>query len=200
MSQPSPRVLLLDAMGVIYRVGDDVADLLIPFIRENGGLDDVLQIEEAYIDASLGNIKASEFWRRVNVPSEFEDRYLRRLELSNGVSDLLDVAGKHFREVACLSNDVSEWSRKLRIRFGLDRHISRWYISGDLGCRKPSPEIYRHMLDHLKVAPADILFVDDRPKNLHAAAELGIQTVYFDPENIGNSGGHRSVASLSKLV
>jgi hypothetical protein len=31
------KVLVLDAMGVIYSVGDDVVDLLCPFVREHGG-------------------------------------------------------------------------------------------------------------------------------------------------------------------
>lgn len=30
--------LALDAMGVLYSVGDDVADLLVPFVRQAGGL------------------------------------------------------------------------------------------------------------------------------------------------------------------
>jgi len=200
MTHSSPKVLVLDAMGVIYRVGDDVADLLIPFIRENGGLDDAQQIESIYIEASLGQISASEFWRRVGVSGELEDRYLDRLELSDGVRNMLEGAGKRFGEVACLSNDVSGWSRKLRSRFGLERFIARWYISGDLKARKPSPDIYRHMLHDLRVAPEDVLFVDDRAKNLQAAAELGMSTVYFDPANAGNNCGHRTIASLSELV
>lgn len=200
MSHPSPKVLVLDAMGVIYRVGDDVAHLLIPFIRENGGRDDTAQIESAYTEASLGQISAAEFWKRVGISDALEDQYLQRLELSDGLPKMLEVVGERFDEVDCLSNDVAEWSRKLRTRFGLERHISRWYISGELGARKPSLEIYRHMLHDLNVAPDDVLFVDDRAKNLHAAAELGIQTVYFDPANNGNNGGHRTISSLSELV
>jgi hypothetical protein len=34
------KTLALDAMGVIYAAGDDVAELLCPFIREHGGLSD----------------------------------------------------------------------------------------------------------------------------------------------------------------
>lgn len=37
--------LVLDAMGVIYSVGDDVADLLCPFIEERGGESDRSRIE-----------------------------------------------------------------------------------------------------------------------------------------------------------
>jgi hypothetical protein len=30
-------ILVLSAIGVIYQVGDDAVDLLVPFIREKGG-------------------------------------------------------------------------------------------------------------------------------------------------------------------
>lgn len=200
MSDVPPKVLVLDAMGVIYRVGDDVADLLVPFIRESGGVDDAALIESAYIEASLGQIATSEFWHRVGLSNACEDDYLQRLELTDDVLQVLESARGQFDEIACLSNDVSEWSKKLRERFNLEQYISRWYISGDLQARKPSLEIYRQMLDDLKRQPANVLFVDDRPKNLHAAAELGMQTVCFDPAGVGNSGGHRTVASLFELV
>ena len=53
-------VLLLDAMGVIYRIGDDVKEILIPFVRQKGG--DVGAVENAYIEASLGRLEPDAFW------------------------------------------------------------------------------------------------------------------------------------------
>ena len=52
-------------MGVVYEVGDDVADLLGPFVREKGGCVEQQAIAAAYTDASLGRISATEFWQRV---------------------------------------------------------------------------------------------------------------------------------------
>ena len=48
------KCIVLDAMGVIFRAADDVADLLIPFVREAGGNMNANEIESAYLDASLG--------------------------------------------------------------------------------------------------------------------------------------------------
>jgi putative hydrolase of the HAD superfamily len=187
-------------MGVIYPVGDDVANFLVPFIRKKSGLDDVEQIETLYIQASLGAFDADEFWRRVGLAPDLEDEYLEQLVLSDGLLEFLEAARPQFDQVACLSNDVSAWSRKLRNRFGLDRYINHWYISGDLGVRKPHLGIYRRMLNDLTVEPATVLFIDDRPKNLHAAGELGIQTVYYDPAHNGNGGGHKKVSRLTELL
>src|SRR5690349_6737895 len=126
-----PQVLVLDAMGVIYSVGDDVADLLVPFILEHDGNQNREAIEAAYREASLGKIDADKFWQRVNVPPRLEDEYLLKFELSDGLIEMLESARSRFSQVACLSNDVSRWSRKLRQRFQLEPFFSSWFISGD---------------------------------------------------------------------
>ncbi len=50
-------------------------------------------------------------------------------------------------------------------------------ISGDVGMRKPTPEIYAMGPRAIGLAPADCIFVDDLPFNLKPARELGMATV-----------------------
>jgi len=193
-------VLVLDAMGVIYRAGNDVAELLIPFIREKGGTDDADRIDAAYREASLGRITAAAFWRQVGVPHEWEDEYLRRHVVTDGVAELLERAQTRFERVYCLSNDVSEWSRKLRRWFQLEPHFAGWYISGELGLRKPDARIYAHLLAKLAVDPKQVVFVDDRVKNLDPAAALGIHTVHYNVGNSRSDSGHQTITKLAALV
>ena len=194
------RILVLDAMGVIYRVGDDVADLLVPFIREQGGVEDASAIEAVYREASLGRFDAGEFWRRVGVSPSLEDEYLARFELSEGVFDVLERAPTRFQSVVCLSNDLSEWSRKLRRRFHLEQHFAAWYISGDLQLRKPDSQIYARVLADLGVPAARLVFVDDRVKNLDPAAELGFVTIHYHTDALGPGSRHRSIDRLAALL
>ena len=65
-------VLVLDAMGVIYEAADDVAELLEPFIVQNGGTRKSETVQELYTAASLGKIDAKEFWRGVSVDPDVE--------------------------------------------------------------------------------------------------------------------------------
>lgn len=58
------KVIILDAMRVIYSVKDDVRDLLCPFIAEKGGSRDIVKIQELYHSASLGKITAWSFGRQ----------------------------------------------------------------------------------------------------------------------------------------
>jgi len=172
------KILVLDAMGVIYQSCDDVEELLVPFIREKGSNIDKKIIEDLYIRASLGEFSSEEFWAKVGVDYNLEDEYLDRHQLSVGLLDFLLVFKNQVKApIYCLSNDVSEWSIKLRRKFQLDQYIERWFISGDLKIRKPSPNIYDVLIRDVNVKPTQMLFVDDREKNIAAANEFGIQTV-----------------------
>ncbi len=56
-------------------------------------------------------------------------------------------------------------------------------ISGDVGMRKPAPEMYRMGAEQVGLSPEACVFVDDLPFNLAPAAELGMATVHHtDPE------------------
>jgi putative hydrolase of the HAD superfamily len=51
-------------------------------------------------------------------------------------------------------------------------------ISGEVGMRKPSPQIYHLAAERIGLAPPECVFVDDLPFNLAPAAELGMATVH----------------------
>ncbi len=57
------------------------------------------------------------------------------------------------------------------------KEFSPIVISADVGTSKPRPEIYKILLDRIKLNPEECLFIDDRPENLKTADSLGIQTL-----------------------
>ena len=185
-----PACVVLDAMGVMFAAADDVEELLIPFVAAYGGVADAHRIRSAYLDASLGAIGADEFWTLVGLSPAIEDDYLSRHSLAPGVMQFLRSATDAGVPVWCLSNDVARWSAKLRASFGLDELLSGAVISSDVRSRKPDAAIYRRLLDRCGEAPADILFVDDRKKNVLAARALGMTSIEFDAEN-----GYRALAA-----
>lgn len=60
------------------------------------------------------------------------------------------------------------------------RDFDRTYISGRLRLAKPDPAIYRHVENDCGLAPAALLFTDDRAENIAAAAAHGWQVHLFD--------------------
>ena len=51
-------------------------------------------------------------------------------------------------------------------------------ISGEVGIRKPAPQIYALGAERIGLPPTACVFVDDLPFNLTPAAELGMTTVH----------------------
>jgi putative hydrolase of the HAD superfamily len=187
-------------MGVIYAEADDGLNLLYPFIVENGGCRDIPEVIRLYNAASLGRMSSAEFWRSVGVDPALEDRYLLRHRLSEGLTEFLDEVRSRGTELWCLSNDVSEWSRKLRERFGLDRYFRGFVISGDTGTRKPDAAIYLGMLEKAGFQPRDTAFVDDRLRNIRAAEALGITALLFNPAPQELQGhGYQVVRTFAEL-
>jgi FMN phosphatase YigB (HAD superfamily) len=193
------KTLVLDAMGVIFAAGDDVVELLCPFVHEQGGIAEDGQIEALYNDASLGRLSARRFWEAVQVDPTLEDNYLRRHRLSIGLREFLRDATPRVASIWCLSNDVSEWSRKLRDFYDLHTHFQGFVISGDVGARKPDAAVYRELISQTGVSAENMLFVDDRSKNLDAAAALGFQTVQFG-QTTPKSSRHFTATDFSQVL
>ncbi|MGH8968639.1 MAG: HAD family hydrolase [Actinomycetes bacterium] len=63
-------------------------------------------------------------------------------------------------------------------REGWDEMFDAIVISGEVGMRKPEPEIFAHALDLLGVEPAEAVFVDDLRPNVAVAAGLGMVGVH----------------------
>lgn len=179
MIRSLPRCLVLDAMGVLFAAADDVTQLLVPFIRSAGGERDAHAIESAYVEASLGHIDADAFWTRVGLAPHVEHTYLSKHRLAVGAMEFLGLARRAALPVWCLSNDVARWSRQLRASLGVEPLLAGAVISGDVGVRKPDRRIYELLLAATGCRAADVLFVDDRTKNVDAAGAVGIRALQF---------------------
>ena len=180
--------IIFDAMGVVFTVGDDTNDLLIPFIQENNPHISRETINAIYLRASLGQISSRQFWNEVGLYEypQIETTYLdSRLTLDPSFKSTAKSLTKQFC-LGLLSNDVSEWSVYLRKRHNLDSFVTV-VISGDVGCRKPDPQIFKCFLNSAAAKARECVFVDDRCKNLIVAKRLGMQTIHFVRDKIEES-------------
>ena len=195
--------VIFDVMGVVFEVGDDTNKLLVPYIKNLNSSITAEQINKLYIDASLGKIKSSTFWKKLG----FKDSYLA---LEKNYLDQKLTLDKEFcataerlqasYNLALLSNDLNEWSMYLRQMYDLNRLVKEVVISGDVGIRKPSAAIYELILQRLKCKPDECVFIDDRPKNLVPAMNLGMRVIRFRRETsaINEYSGYE-IKSFSEL-
>ncbi|MEV0311962.1 putative hydrolase of the HAD superfamily [Nonomuraea fuscirosea] len=202
-----PRVIVLDAMGVLYRYGDVQGRVLIPYLRARGCERTEAEIRAAYRSVTLGRITTGQFWTAAGLPEERDEDYCREHRLTEGAQEALAELAGDGLELACLSNDAAAWSALVRRRFGLERRVRRWFVSSDLRARKPDEEAYEAVLGALGVAPGEVVFVDDRPVNLAPARSLGMRTVLFrsddtdaHPEPAAGREPHRAVGTMPELV
>ena len=181
----STKWVILDVMGVIFEVGDDTNDLLVPYIQKRNDMILVEKINEMYLKASLGEISSFDFWNELGFGSKYPeierdylDTYLR---IDSEFVEIAKTLSKDY-SLAILSNDVKEWSNYLRTKFDLSRLFKIIIISGEVGYRKPDKRIYNILLDRIQSLSLDCVFVDDRSKNLRPGSEIGIKTIRFARE------------------
>jgi putative hydrolase of the HAD superfamily len=202
------RWIVFDMMGVMFEEGDDIVNLLVPYLRRRGPARlDAEAVHAVYRRASLGEITPREFWDAIGFGNEYpaiEKEYLDTcLRLD---PDFVATAGRLSGDfsLAVLSNDIREWSAYLRRKHGLDRFFRAAVISSEAGERKPAPEIYRILLERLGAAGQDCAFIDDRVPNLAPAAALGIVPIWMaktdDPANSGPALRIRSLRELPALL
>jgi epoxide hydrolase-like predicted phosphatase len=72
----------------------------------------------------------------------------------------------------------NSWGTRRYDRNQLEELFDGVVISGEVGIRKPAPEMYRLGAERIDVEPAACVFVDDLPFNLDPAAGLGMATVH----------------------
>ena len=178
----SIKWVIFDAMGVVYKVADDVSDLLVPYLRSKSNSMPLKKIYKSYIKASLGQIKSLEFWTTLGYGREYPD--IETEFLDNWYTfdaEFLEVAKelKKKYKLAMLSNDLKDWSNFLRNKFNINQLFDVNVISGDVRYRKPDKRIYEILLDKTKSPAEECIFFDDKLENLRAASKLGIKTIKF---------------------
>jgi hypothetical protein len=174
------RLVVLGGIGVVWDAGGDPEGLLVPFVREQGGVVDPGEVADRYRAASLGQMSSEDFWASVGVAGSVEAldaAYLSRVRMRADVLPFLDRMEQRSMPVACLTNAVLAWSELLRRRFALEGRIEPWVASGGVGARKPSQAMFEALRRMSGVAFGDMLLIDSDPSTLEAARGLGMSTV-----------------------
>ena len=102
------------------------------------------------------------------------DRLFGGMEPDDAMLDGVRAARRAGVRTAMLSNSWGEGRYDPAL---LGELFDAWVISGEVGLRKPQPEIYELAAERLGLAPGACVFVDDLPGNLKPARALGMATV-----------------------
>ena len=122
--------------------------------------DDVISIDDFYYTCLVPHFK------KISVPFDFTIPTLRKLR-EMGFKLGLITNGKHDLQYAKIAN------------VGLTDEFDEIVVSGDVGAQKPSTVPYEIMAQRLNIAPNEMLYVGDNPKNdVEASRKAGYIPVW----------------------
>lgn len=107
--------------------------------------------------------------------------YVGRVQ-KNGLKRILELRKKGY-QVCLLSNTnplMMQWVDSNDFDgegHPISYYFDKLYLSYECKAMKPSPEIFKMMLDGQGAHPGETLFIDDSQKNVDTAASLGILTL-----------------------
>ena len=91
-----------------------------------------------------------------------------------GAVELLTLLRPRFRLAALSNSNELHWDRNTN-DLGVTGLFEMAISSHQVGLCKPDPEIYLTALNRLRASPDSVMFFDDVPANVAAAAALGIR-------------------------
>ena len=178
---------VFDVAGVLIDTRHLIRKGLYRFLK---GMVDYHELKNLYNLYSVGRISQEEF--NEVVPRDIEDKFLRSLRIRREALEVLEELRRRRKRIGIITNMPSYWARHILRSIS---HVDLSVTSGEVGVRKPDPEIFRIFLEKSKARPQDILFIDDRLDNLETAAELGMNTAMLILHPPG-----RIISSLEEIL
>jgi epoxide hydrolase-like predicted phosphatase len=132
-------------------------------------------------DLETGHITEDEFEPRFAALLEVEraegliDRLFAGMLPDEPMLDAVAAAKRAGVRTGLLSNS---WGQARYERERFPELFDAVVISGEVGMRKPQPEIYALSAERMELPPGEIVFVDDLAGNLKPARAIGMVTVH----------------------
>jgi HAD superfamily hydrolase (TIGR01509 family) len=198
------QLVVTEAHGVLWESRVTAEEWLVNLVAMQGGTATRDEVGAVLREALVGRIRSRDIWRALGVPGEtphLDAAYVARFSLTPGVEDLVTALARRGIGLACLTNDVYEWSVLLRDRFGLDRSITPWIVSSDIGAAKPAAAMFDAVAAEAHLPLEHCLYLDDNLENLNAAKQLGMSTVLVAPRpGEARALGHGHVVTVRDLL
>lgn len=134
---------------------------------------------ELLVGLETGTLPDAEFERRfAQILGVAPERLIERMFAGGALDEAMLDAVRRARAGGIRTGLISNsWGAATYDRTLLAELFDGVVISGDVGVRKPTPEIYALGASAIDLPPGDCVFVDDLPFNLKPAREMGMATV-----------------------
>jgi putative hydrolase of the HAD superfamily len=185
-----PRVVLFDLdntlyppeCGLLQHLDDRINEFVARFLRVS--LEEAIDLRSRYIreyGTTLHGLQAEHDMPPAEYLSAVHDAVPIERFLTRDEELLTALAGIEIDKVI-FTNAPRDYARRVIECLGLDAHF-RTVIDLEFHdyTGKPFRKAYERVLDHLQVRAEECVLVEDTPRNLRAAKELGMVTVLVSP-------------------
>ena len=177
------KVILFDLGGVLLRLNDPI---------ETFGLDiSLAEFKDRWLRSPSvrefegGKTDTEEFARKIVVEAELPydwQEFVRRFDswpdrLFDETIDVLSAIPATYSRALLSNINALHWGRD-EIAKPLAGQFDRMFLSYETGFVKPDREAFELVTETFECEPGDVLFFDDSPLSVSAAAEYGIQAVH----------------------
>lgn len=129
-----------------------------------------VEAQQAYVDAGLLD------------PAEAERMFAEvyaSLHLLPDTPPLMERLADSGYRLFALTDNVTEVVRYLSKTHAWWSKFEGVTVSADVGCLKPDPRIYRHVIDTNAILPEETVFFDDVDINVKGATKMGMHAFVF---------------------
>jgi HAD superfamily hydrolase (TIGR01509 family) len=149
---------------------------------------------EALIELFKGKITEEEYWQRMIKRNRWKidvDTLKRKVrenfgEIEGTRNIIIRLKSMGFK-LGLLSTHAKEWIEFCNGKFDYHKLFDSVSYSFEAGVSKPDKKAYRTLLEKLNSKPEECIFIDDHPKNLASAKELGMIAILFTtPKQLEN--------------
>lgn len=156
---------------------DDLSDSIIAKNREyEQGYITSDEISE-YYRAQFPHLKTDDFltsWNAMLLEfPEYRFRFIEKLAQEKDYTLIL-LSNTNENHIEHIKSNVSFFK-------DFRKCFDAFYLSHEIGLRKPDPEIYEFILDQHGLKAEECLFIDDTTENTETAARLGFHTWNIEP-------------------
>ncbi|MDA2922753.1 HAD family phosphatase [Patescibacteria group bacterium AH-259-L07] len=134
-----------------------------------------------------GEISEDEYWQRIVKKNDWkvENGVLKKAIRENfeeieGTREIIEQLKEKGYKLGLLSVHTKEWIEHCNKKFDYHKLFDSILYSFEVAASKPDKKVYKLILERLKAAPEECVFIDDSPVNLIPAEELGIKTIHFE--------------------
>lgn len=141
-------------------------------------------LRKNYEQHQISQINNKQFWKRLEIDNieDIEQKIVNKIILRKDTLALVTKLRKN-NKLAILSNVPKEWGNKISKKLDLTTYFDEIVFSGDLGIKKPDPEIYKMLIKKFtNINPSNIYFIDDNLKYLVSGQNMLAQTIWFKNE------------------